>query len=118
MNKFLLASALSGSLLVASCATVPTVDPITGTKVVPEVTKIMTSAVAICGFEPTAATVAAILASFIPGASPIASIVNQVASSICNAVTAKSARYGGAAPSVNGIAIAGHFVQSGRHRHR
>src|ERR1017187_1481286 len=115
MNKFLVASALAGSLFVASCTTVPGVDPITGNPISTEVTNITAAAVAICGFEPTAATVTNILATFIPGASPVAAIVNQVAGSICNAVTAKAVRLGGIAPQVNGVTISGRFVQRGRH---
>ena len=115
MNKFLIASALSSAVLLSSCATVPGVDPITGKPVATEVANITAAAVAICGFEPTAATVTNILASFIPGASPIVMIVDQVARSICSAVTAKGARYGGAAPQVNGVTIQGHFVQRARH---
>jgi len=120
MNKFLIASALAGSLVLASCATVPGIDPITKNPIANEVTNITAAAIAICGFQPTAATITNILATFIPGASPITNIINQVAGSICNAVTTKSARYGGAAPQVNGVPIQGRFVQSRRHgvRHR
>jgi len=115
MNKFVIATALSGSVLLSSCATVPGVDPITGKPVATEVANITATAITICGFEPTAATVTNILATFIPGASPIAAIVEQVAQSICNAVTAKGGRYGGAAPQVNGVPIDGHFIKRARH---
>jgi len=115
MNRLLIASALSSALLLSSCATVPGVDPITGTSMTTEVNAAIAKAIQICGYQPTFATVTNIIATFIPGASPISAIADQVGRAVCSAVTAKGARYGGAAPQVNGVPINGHFVQRARH---
>ena len=111
MKRFLIVPALALGLLVSSCATVPGVDPITGGQITTEVTNVQEAATQICGFLPTASTVTNILASFITGASPIATVVNQVAASICSAVTAKSLRRGAGPPRVRGVAIHGTFVR-------
>jgi hypothetical protein len=121
MRKFLASTAVAGSLLLGGCATTGTgVDPITGQPIATEIANIQALAVKICGFQPTEATVAAIVATFIPGSASIVTIINQVAQSICAAVVpAASGRLRGAAwPEVNGVPINGHFVSSGRHRRR
>lgn len=115
MKKFLVLAALA----LSGCSTVPGVDPITGNPIATEVTKIQAAAVKGCSFEPTFATVSDILATFIPGASPVTAIIDQVAKSICDAVTAKSFRLGQGAAMVNGIPVNGSFVarkRSGRYR--
>lgn len=115
MKKFLVLAALA----LGGCSTVPGVDPITGNPIATEVANIQAQAVQICAFEPTAATVTNILATFIPGASPVTAIINQVAQSICGAVTAKSFRIGQGAAMVNGIPVNGSFVarrRGGRYR--
>ena len=113
MKRFLISTALACGLLTSSCTTVPGVDPITGNPIATEITNIQALAVQICAFQPTAATVAAILATFVPGAAPVTEIINQVAQSICGAVTAKAyrrgARHGFA--RVNGVPIDGQFVR-------
>lgn len=116
MKRFLASSAIVGALLLGSCTTVPGVDPITGQPIATEVANIQALAVQICAFQPTAATVTAILGTLIPGASPVTTVINQVASSICAAVTKPAFRAGGAFPEVNGIPIQGHFVAGRRHR--
>ena len=113
MKKFIIASALACGLLTTSCTTVPGTDPITGNPIATEVTNIQAIAVQICAFEPTVATVTGILATFVPGASPVAAITNQVAQSICSAVTAKAGRLGGSM-MVNGVPINGSFVARNR----
>ena len=121
MNKFFISTALAGSLLMAGCSTVPGVDPITGNPIATEVAQITAAAIAICSFEPTAATVTAILGTLIPGAAPVTQVINQTANAICAAVVPKAARLGGAySAKVNGIPINGRFVQSRRHgvKHR
>jgi hypothetical protein len=60
-----------------------------------------------CGYQPTAATITGILATFIPGAAPINSLVTQITTGICAAVTKKGFRRGGPAPSYRGVKIQG-----------
>jgi hypothetical protein len=74
MKKFLIVPALACSLLASSCTTVPGVDPITGNSIATEITNVQALAVQICSFQPTAATVSAIIATFVPGASPVEAI--------------------------------------------
>lgn len=65
---------------------------------------------AVCAFVPTAASVAGILSALYPAASAPVGVATQVASQICSAVTAKSARRGGPPPTVAGVVVEGHFV--------
>lgn len=100
MRKLLMAAPLAAMMTFGGCATAPAPDDV--------VKFIQDGAVAACSFLPAAATVAAILAS-IPDYS-------TVVKSICDAVTAKSARLGGAPVTVNGVPVSGHFIRGGRHR--
>jgi hypothetical protein len=111
------ALAIACGLLLSSCATIPPgggtaiiTDPITGGLVSTEVAGIQAAVAQGCSFEPAYATVANILSTFIPGAAPIATIIDQAARGICSAITAKSFRRGGAPPRYRGIAIKGRFV--------
>ncbi len=119
-RKRIIISALFAGTL-SGCATVPGAVPTggvapSGNLVVTEVIKVQALTVRLCAFEPTAATVAAILASLVPGAAPVTALVSQIAQSICSAVTApKIVAFGGGAPPlppmVNGVQIDGHFVR-------
>jgi hypothetical protein len=121
MRNLLASAVVAGSLLLGGCATTGTTtgtDPITGQPIATEIANVQALAVKICAFQPTEATVAAILATLVPGAAPVTAIISQVAASICSAVAAPAARLRGAAwPEVNGVPINGHFVsRGGRHR--
>jgi len=108
MRKYLIASVCAGSLL-SGCSTVPTNLPAQVTGVIEQA---QTTAVAVCAFEPTAETVAAIASALFPAGGPIATVALGVAKAVCNAVTAKSAkRKGGNLVFVKGILVEGHFVK-------
>lgn len=91
--------ALPVMALLAACST-------TGTLTAPTAASIQAAAVAACGFLPTASTVANLLTT-----NANVQSAEAVAAMICNAVVAKGGRLGGAAPSVNGVAIHGQFVR-------
>lgn len=86
---------------------------------------------ALCAFEPTLATVAAIAATLVPGASPVEVLASKVADGICAAVKNGSAvtvaeadhgysllawlnpitpAYAGPKPSVNGVVVHGRYT--------
>lgn len=92
-------------------ATVPIINPTGNASIDNAVTQVQSFAIQACGFQPAASTVAGILATFIPGAAPINSIVTQIAQGICAAVTRKGFRRGGPAPSYRGVAIHGTRVR-------
>jgi hypothetical protein len=105
LKKLVAAMAISGSAMLAGCVTTAQIDD--------TVNKAQQYAVTACGFLPTVSTVAQILSSFVPGASPVEAIAHQAATAICKAVTPvkSSIRRGDARPSVNGIIIDGKFVR-------
>lgn len=107
MKKLVLAS----TLLLGACTTVPGVNSPVTPPVVNDIMKIQALAVKICSFEPTAATVNAILASLVPGAAPTLTLISQVAHSICNAVAPPIQAFVSTAPTVNGVPVEGRFVK-------
>ncbi len=94
---------LAGSLALTlcGCATSGGVTTIGGL----DVKTIQSTAVAVCGFLPTAATVGNIIAA----GNPILTTAEAIAEAICAAVSpAKAAtRHGGALPTVSGVVIKG-----------
>lgn len=106
MKTLLIAPVLAGSLFLAGCNT--TTD---SANVAAQIAAAQQTAAQICGYLPTVSTVTSILATFVPGASPINDVAVQVAQAICGAVTAKSVRRGGSAPMVRGVVIHGRFVR-------
>ena len=121
--KKILAALMVGASTLAGCSTVPATDP---TAIVAEtsavVQQIIAGTIQACSYQPDAAAVEALLASFVPGAAPTIAIASQVISAICAQVTSMgAARYGHAygVPVINGIPITGHFVLTHkRYRHR
>lgn len=67
-------------------------------------------AVSICRFEPTAATVAKLIAAF-TGAGPLVDTATAIAEGICNTVGKTGARRGARAPKLHGVTIRGRFVR-------
>ena len=132
MKKIICVLALAGAVALGGCATSggfgtptgstgPTVQDTgggigtptgsTGTASTdPTVIKIQDTAAKICGFVPTASTVLGIIGTF-TGVSSITSVVSNVATAICGAVTKKSARRGGPGPMVRGVPVQGTFIQ-------
>jgi hypothetical protein len=103
---------LAVTLSLGSCATTGGITP---SSVQSVIASVQSAAVQACGFLPTASTVSAILASFVPGGSAVEASVASVAQQICTAVLPLKAklgkRLGGIAPpTVNGIVIHGRFV--------
>jgi hypothetical protein len=103
MKNFLRVLPLVGTLLVGGCGVIS--NPFTGAPIT--AADVQAAAVAACGFLPTAATVANIIAA----GNPAVATVSTIAQAICSAVTAKGGRLGGAAPNVNGVPVHGRFVQ-------
>ena len=99
-RKSLIAGALAMSL--AGCGAT---NPLTGAPIT--AADVQSAAVAACGFLPTAATVANIIAAN----NSTLTTATSVASAICAAVVgAKGGRLGGATPNVNGVQVHGRFV--------
>lgn len=107
--KKILATVVAGSLLLASCAGVPTSTTIT-TDITALVAAVKADAQAVCGFiiNPTAANIATIVSQLTntPNAEAVATM-------ICNAAQSLLSRRYGATSSitfkVNGLPISGHF---------
>jgi len=101
---------LAATLSLGSCATTGSITPV---NVQSAITAVQSAAVQACGFLPTASTVSAILASFVPGASAIETWVVNIADQICAAVTPLKGQKLRAilAPTVNGVVIHGRFVR-------
>ena len=83
----------------AACATTPG-----GTGI--SVASVQSAAVLACSFQPTADTVAGILAV----GNPAIATAEAVAAAICAAVTGKAAKRGAAVPTVAGVPVKGSFV--------
>ena len=100
LRRLMLALPLLGAISLGGCATVfPS-----GT---PTVAEIQSITVTVCGFLPTASTVANILAN----GNPIVATATAVANAICAAVVpTKSARLRAIVPTVNGVVVHGRFV--------
>lgn len=109
MRNALMAAAVASSLALAGCATQPLPDGSPGPLVDPvKVAQVQNTAKQICGFLPTATTVASIIATF-TGGGAIVDTVGQAANGICAAITSKGARRGGVA-KYRGVTIRGEYV--------
>lgn len=83
MRNFVLGLALASTIALAGCATSPLPSLISnGTPGPATVANVQATAIQICAFEPTAATVAKLVTS-----SDIVTTADAVAKAICNAVT-------------------------------
>lgn len=110
MKRFLAILSLAGLLSVAGCATTPNSGGGTSTGIDPAViAQIQATATRVCGFLPTAQTVAGIIGT-LTGTGPVVGIVGDVAQAICTAVTKKGLR-AGQKPVLRGIRIEGRFVR-------
>lgn len=122
-RKILTVTVAGAAISLGACATlnqpgvpgangiIPIINPTGNASIDSAVTQVQSFAIQACGFQPAASTVAGILATFIPGAAPINSIVTQIAQGICAAVTRKGFRRGGPAPTYRGVAIHGTRVR-------
>lgn len=90
--------------------TIPIINPTGNPQIDNVVSQVQAFAIKACGFQPAASTVAGILATFIPGAAPINSVISEITNGICAAVTRKGFRRGGPAPTYRGVAIRGQRV--------
>lgn len=112
MKKLLTAVLLAGSLALAGCAGM-TPAQITAAEDV-----VIGDTIAICGFEPTIATVGALIANaLVPGSAAITGVAAGLANSICAAEIAASKKPAAALRmasepvTVNGVRIYGRFVK-------
>jgi hypothetical protein len=101
----LMAASLGGCMVTAggSGVPIPAPFPSTGNTTIDAV---IAEAQSLCGFAPAVGTVSSIIDTFVPGTA----LVGTIANGICNALTKKSARRGGAGPTYRGVAIAGRRV--------
>lgn len=99
---------MAGAIAIGGCANtgggggIPSIDPAT-------IAQVQNTATQICGFLPTASTVASIIATFFGGGAVVGNIA-QSAQAICDAVTKKGFRRG-ATIRVNGVIVRGSFVR-------
>jgi hypothetical protein len=131
MQKNYIALALAAAISTVSlggCATdpttgLPTISPTVLTSVEQDV---QAGAAALCGFVPTIASVAGVVATFINGGTAVVNIATAATQAICNAVTAAPTTAPTASvirgkrtmvrrllttPTVNGVAINGYFIR-------
>lgn len=105
----ILALSLSACATVGSGTTQPQVPPPAWVK------SVQTGIVKACGYLPLASTVAAVAATFVPGATSAVALAETVINSICTAVTTNPLADGPGAknykPHVNGVRIKGQFVR-------
>lgn len=111
MRKYLSALSFVGAIALAGCATTST-----PTSTADIITAVQNDAVLACKFLPTAATVAEIVSSAVPGAANATTMASQLAAQICAAVTAAvptsgARRRSAIAPMVNGVVIHGRWVK-------
>lgn len=103
MRKFLLGIMLVGGLALGGCST-------TGGLAGLSAASVQQLAVSICGYLPTAATVAAILAA----GNPAINTIEAAASAICAAVApvaTASGKLRATTPTVAGVVVHGRFVR-------
>ena len=108
--KILIVLALAGASLLAACTPAsPGGTPAANTAILSEA---QSDAVAACGFLPTVATVAGILAAGNPAVMTAAAIGQAICAAVVPAKAAgpRRAAAGASAPAVSGVAIEGHFV--------
>jgi hypothetical protein len=102
MRKLAYALLTAGSIGLGGCAS------ITPANVTTVISQVQADAVAVCGFLPTAATVANIISA----GNPLIATVSAIAEAICSAVLpAKLGRKLAVIPTVNGVPIHGRFVR-------
>lgn len=103
LKSLLLAGALAGTLALGGCAT----NGAGGSSI--SLASVQNAAVAACGFLPTAATVANLIAS---NNAAIAT-AESIASAVCAAVapSKQAGKHGAVLASVNGVRVRGKFVR-------
>lgn len=121
MKKLLLSAALVSMVSLGGCATIESALPNLPAEIATVTSQTQAIAAAVCAFEPTAATVGAVVASLFPNGGAIDAMANAAADAICKAVTsmpvapvAASATLGPNFPMVNGVVIEGHFINKAR----
>lgn len=111
MRKLFATMVVAAAMGLGGCATT---GSLTSTQVTDEINLIKSDVKAACGYVVPLADVAAIVNTFLPGASIVGTITTQ----ICSAVTALGVRRGVSLPQVNGVVLHGYFAQGVRRRHR
>lgn len=82
MKKLLAACIVSVSLVLGGCATTGNIDDL--------IQQIRDYTAKACAFQPEAASVAALIAAFVPGAGGAVGIVNLIGDAICKSPTTKT----------------------------
>lgn len=112
IRNLFLVGAMSAAVALGGCASVglPGLTGTTAANITTVISQVQQSAVAACSFLPTTATVAQIIGTA-SGVGAETQLATTIAAQICAAVSPSAkARRGGAAPTVNGVAIHGRFV--------
>ena len=113
MKKLIAAALVAASLSLGACGTT---GGLTAAQIQTLEQNVIDTTVAICKFEPTVATVAAlVVGAVVPGAGAITDVATGIANSICAKVTASAGQKSlkrGAAPEIylGNVKIEGHFV--------
>lgn len=89
---------------------IPSINPAIDARVNATIAEVQSISTKVCGFLPLVSTVGGIIAT-LAGAGAIEQTAAGIAQSICNAVTKKGARRGGAAPRLYGVPLRGRFVR-------
>lgn len=97
--------ALAGVLSLAACNT--TGGGSVGDRTAALIAQAQSIAQQVCGFLPVAESLAQIVAQ----GRPELATASQIGNAVCSAVTKKTARRGGGAPTVAGVPVQGQFVR-------
>jgi len=79
---------LGGTIFLTGCGTT---GPLTQEQINALIAQIQTYTAQACAFQPTAASVATVIAALVPQAAPAVGVVNLVGDAICKAPTTKAA---------------------------
>ena len=77
----------------------------------PTAAQVQSAAVALCKFEPSAASVAALLTNNGSNAATASALAGMICQAVAGGAHVSGRKLGGALPTVNGVVIKGQFVQ-------
>src|SRR5262245_30144601 len=96
MKRLGIAALLGSTIFLTSCGTT---GPLTQQQIDQLIAQIQTYTAQACAFQPTAASVASLIAAMVPTAAPAVGVVNMIGDAICKAPTTKAAVRRGAVQS-------------------
>lgn len=108
--KSLIVAALASGLLLSGCGTLGTVTPPADPAApVSDVQRLTTR---ICGYVPTAQSIAALASTFFPSFGGASDLALRIASSVCDEIASRPMSEGPLV--VRGVQVQGRFVRRGR----